>query len=170
MLNYLKKLNQYLDNKIFIDMKADTFIKLLRKVIREEVQAVVRKELGILLETPESKPVVAEAKKTTVKNSMVESIKPAKPTQLLKPVNFTQNNILNEILNETATTSDWRSVANMNSNMAQGFGGPVDVPVVNSVDQMLASTRPAGDINSVRIDAVPDFSALMGKMKQNGQI
>jgi hypothetical protein len=54
--------------------------------------------------------------------------------------------------------------------MAQGFGGPVDVPVVNSVDQMLASSRPAWDINSVRIDAVPDFSALMGKMKQNGQI
>lgn len=151
-------------------MKADTFIKLLRKVVREEVQAVVREELGILLETPESKPVVAETKQTTVKNSMVESIKPAKPTQPLKPVNFTQNNILNEILNETATSSDWRSVANMNSNMAQGFGGPVDVPVVNSVDQMLASSRPAGDINSVRIDAVPDFSGLMSKMKQNGQI
>jgi hypothetical protein len=58
----------------------------------------------------------------------------------------------------------------MNSNMAQGFGGPVDIPVVNSVDQMLASSRPAGDINSVRIDAVPDFSGLMSKMKQNGQI
>ena len=147
-------------------MKADTFVKLLRKVIREEVQAVVREELGILLEAPESKPVVAETKQTTVKNSMVESIKPAKPTQPLKPVSFTNNNILNE----TATSSDWRSVANMNSNMAQGFGGPVDVPVVNSVDQMLANTRPAGDINAVKIDVVPDFSALMSKMKQDGKI
>ena len=61
-------------------MKADTFIKLLRKVIREEVQAVVREELGLLLEAPAPKPVVAETKKTTVKNSMVESIRPAKPT------------------------------------------------------------------------------------------
>lgn len=151
-------------------MKADTFVKLLRKVIREEVQAVVREELGILLEAPDPKPVVAEAKKATVKNSMVESIRPAKPTQPVTPMAFTQNNILNEILNETATTSDWRSVANMNSNMAQGFGGPVDVPVVNSVDQMLASTRPAGDINAVKIDVVPDFSALMGKLKQDGKI
>lgn len=151
-------------------MKADTFIKLLRKVIREEVQAVVREELGILLEAPSPKPVVAEAKKTTVKNSMVESIKPAKPTQPLKPTTFTNNNILNEILNETAITSDWRSVANMNSNMAQGFGGPIDVPVVESVDQMLANTRPAGDINAVKIDVVPDFSALMSKMKQDGKI
>jgi hypothetical protein len=170
MLNYLKKLNQYLDNKIFIDMKADTFVKLLRKVIREEVQAVVREELGILLEAPEPKPVVAEARQTTVKNSMVESIKPAKPTQPLKPMNFTNNNILNEILNETATSGDWHSVANMNSSMARGFSGPVDVPVVNSVDQMLASTRPSGDINAVKIDVVPDFSALMNKMKQDGKI
>ena len=151
-------------------MKADTFVKLLRKVIREEVQAVVREELGILLEAPEPKPVVAEARQTTVKNSMVESIKPAKPTQPLKPMNFTNNNILNEILNETATSGDWHSVANMNSSMAQGFSGPVDTPVVNSVDQMLASTRPAGDINAVRIDVVPDFSALMNKMKQDGKI
>jgi hypothetical protein len=151
-------------------MKADTFVKLLRKVIREEVQAVVREELGILLEAPEPKPVVAEARQTTVKNSMVESIKPAKPTQPLKPMNFTNNNILNEILNETATSGDWHSVANMNSSMARGFSGPVDVPVVNSVDQMLASTRPAGDINAVKIDVVPDFSALMNKMKQDGKI
>ena len=153
-------------------MKADTFVKLLRKVIREEVQAVVREELGILLEAPDPKPVVAEAKKTTVKNSMVESIKPAKPTQPLKPTTFTQNNILNEILNETATTSDWRSVANMSSNMAQGFNGPMmnEVQVVNSVDAMLVNTRPAGDINAVKIDMVPDFSALMGKLKQDGKI
>ena len=153
-------------------MKADTFVKLLRKVIREEVQAVVREELGILLEAPEPKPVVAEARQTTVKNSMVESIKPAKPTQPLKPMTFTNNNILNEILNETATSGDWYSVANMNSSMAQGFSGPMvnEVAVVNSVDQMLANTRPAGDINAVKIDVVPDFSALMNKMKQDGKI
>jgi hypothetical protein len=35
---------------------------------------------------------------------------------------------------------------------------------------MFANTRPAGDINAVRIDAVPDFTALMSKMKQEGQI
>jgi hypothetical protein len=50
------KLNKYSDNKIFINMKADTFIKILRKVIREEVQAVVREELGLMLEAPEPKP------------------------------------------------------------------------------------------------------------------
>ena len=151
-------------------MKADTFVKLLRKVIREEVQAVVREELGILLEAPDPKPVVAEAKQTTVKNSMVESIKPAKPTQPAKPMAFTQNNILNEILNQTAQSGDWRSVAEMNSNDAMGFGGIAEPTVVNSVDAMLANTRPAGDINSVRIDTVPDFTGLMQTMKAKGQI
>ena len=153
-------------------MKADTFVKLLRKVIREEVQAVVREELGILLEAPAPKPVVAETKNPVVKNSMVESIKPAKPKQPSKPMNFTNNNILNDILNETRQASEWQSLGNMDSSMAQGFGGPMmnEVAVVNSVDQMLANTRPAGDINAVKIDVVPDFTGLMNKMKQEGQI
>jgi hypothetical protein len=153
-------------------MKADTFVKLLRKVIREEVQAVVREELGILLEAPTPKPVVAETNKPAVKNSMVESIKPAKPKQPAKPMAFTNNNILNDILNETRQASEWQSLGNMDSSMAQGFGGPMmnEVQVVNSVDQMLASTRPAGDINAVKIDVVPDFTGLMNKMKQEGQI
>jgi hypothetical protein len=52
-------------------MKADTFIKLLRKVVREEVQNVVREELGLLLETPKSEQTVVETKKPTTKNSMI---------------------------------------------------------------------------------------------------
>ena len=150
-------------------MKADTFIKILRKVIREEVQAVVREELGLMLEAPEPKPVVAETKKTTVKNSMVESIKPAKPTQPINSPTYTNNSVLNEMLQQTAQQGEWRSVAEMNSSdVMSGFGSePI---VVNSVNEMFANTRPASDINAVRIDTVPDFTALMSKMKQEGQI
>jgi hypothetical protein len=154
-------------------MKADTFIKLLRKVIREEVQQVVREELGLLLETPEPKKTITEPK-TPVKNSMVESIKSTRPT---KPMSFTNNNILNDILNETAQGGEWKSMFEGTSQMAPNFSpnvgqynGPSEPIVVESVDQMLANTRPAGDINAVRIDVVPDFSALMGKMKQDGKI
>ena len=151
-------------------MKADTFVKLLRKIVREEVQAVVREELGLLLEAPTPKPVVAESKKPVVKNSMVESIRPAKPTQPLKTQSFTNNNILNEILNQTAQASEWQTMANLSSEDAMGFGGQQQPMVVESVDQMFANTRPAGDINAVRIDVVPDFTGLMSKMKQQGQI
>jgi hypothetical protein len=158
-------------------MKADTFIKLLRKVIREEVQNVVREELGILLESPKSETTITEAAKPVVKNSMVESIKPLKPTQPAKPMSFTSNNVLNDILNETVQTGDWRSVVDATSQMAPNFGpmngaygGMTETAVVNSVDQMLSSARPAGDVTHVKIDAVPDFSGLMKTMKEKGQI
>jgi hypothetical protein len=42
--------------------------------------------------------------------------------------------------------------------------------VVESVNQMFANTRPAGSVESVRIDVVPDFTGIMAKMKQEGQI
>jgi hypothetical protein len=158
-------------------MKADTFVKLLRKVIREEVQAVVREELGLLLETPEPKPVVTETKKTTVKNSMVESIKPTKSVKPIKTTSFTNNNVLNDILNETAYNSDWRSIIDATSQMAPNFdssmgqyGIAAEPIVVNNVNQMLSSARPAGDVTHVKIDAVPDFSNLMKTMKEKGQI
>lgn len=157
-------------------MKADTFVKLLRKVVREEVQAVVREELGILLETPSSKPVMAETKKSLTTNSMVESIKSTKPTQQAKPMSFTNNNVLNDILNETANGGEWRSIVDATSQMAPNFGpmdgvyGTPETAVVSSVDQMLSSARPAGDVTHVKIDAVPDFSALMSTMKEKGQI
>jgi hypothetical protein len=158
-------------------MKADTFIKLLRKVVREEVQNVVREELGLLLETPKSEQTVIETKKPITKNSMIESIKPVKPQQPAKPMSFTNNNVLNDILNETANGGDWRSVVDATSQMAPNFGpmngaygGMTETAVVNSVDQMLSSARPAGDVSQVRIDAVPDFSGLMKTMKEKGQI
>jgi hypothetical protein len=157
-------------------MKADTFIKLLRKVIREEVQSAVREELGLLLEAPESKKTVTETKKPVTKNSMVESIKPV-TKQPTKPSTFTNNNVLNDILNETANGGEWRSVIDGTSQMAPNFspmngayGGVAEPTVVSSVDQMLSSARPAGDVTHVKIDAVPDFSALMSTMKEKGQI
>lgn len=154
-------------------MKSETFIKVLREIIREEVQSVVRKELNTLLETPKSQKSVTEIKKTDVKNSLIDSIRPVKNNQSQKSTTFTNNNILNDILNETAHSSDWKSVVDATSNMAPNFssyGGNTESKVVNSVDQMLSSARPAGDVTHVQIDAVPDFSALMSKMKENGKI
>ena len=158
-------------------MKADTFIKILRKVIREEVQLVVREELGLLLETSESPKPITETKKPVIKNSLVDSIRPTKSQQSQKPMSFTNNNILNDILNETANGDEWRSVIDGTSQQAPNFssmmgqyGGTSEPVVVESVDQMLANTRPAGDINAVKIDVVPDFSALMSKMKQDGKL
>lgn len=150
-------------------MKTDTFVKLLRKVVREEVQQVVREELGLLLETPEVKkqPVVE------TKNSLISSIKESIPSKPVTPTQFANNSILNDILNETAMTGDFRSMGNFDSSNAQSFGmgNPMnETAVVTSVDQMLSTARPAGDVSQVQIDAVPDFSGLMSTMKEKGQI
>jgi hypothetical protein len=160
-------------------MKSETFIKILRQVVREEVQQVVREELKLLIETPITEKSIVESKKPTIKNSLIESIKPTKPTTQApaKTTPFTNNGILNDILNETVNGGEWRSVIEGNSSMAPNFGmiglGDVSAPtakVVESVDQMLASARPSSDVAHVQIDAVPDFSALMSTMKEKGQI
>jgi len=94
-------------------MKTDTFVKLLRKVVREEVQQVVREELGLLLETPEPKKTVVETK-----NSLVDSIKDSIPAKPVTPTMFANNSILNDILNETAVNGDFRSMGNFDSSNA----------------------------------------------------
>lgn len=150
-------------------MKSTDFIKVLRKVIREEVRAVIREEMETLTEsrTPTNNPLP----------SSLKSVLPKKQPQ--KPIAFTSNNnALNDILNETyQSANEWKTVFSGNSQMAPNFSaaiageyGPQAVPVVASVDQMLQSTRPTTDINQVSIDVVPDFSKLMGKMKENGTI
>ena len=158
-------------------MKADNFIKILRKIIREELRSVVREELGLMLETSATNKPVVESKQPVIKNSLIESIKPVKKTPPPSPSMFSKNSVLNSILNETAQSGEWRSVLNGNSSMAPNFGpsmgeygGGASVSVVESVDQMLATARPAGDVSHVQIDAVPDFTALMGKLKEKGSI
>jgi hypothetical protein len=84
-------------------------------------------------------------------------------------MNFSSNDVLNQILNETANAGEWRTIADMKAENAMGFGGSESM-VVESVDQMFANTRPSGDINAVKIDVVPDFTGLMSKMKEQGQI
>jgi hypothetical protein len=45
-----------------------------------------------------------------------------------------------------------------------------ETKVVSSVDEMMASQPKTSDINQVSIDAVPDFTGLMGKLKEDGKI
>ena len=51
--------------------------------------------------------------------------------------------------------------------MMSAFGG---APTVQSVDQMVQTARPAQSVEQVQINAVPDFSKMMGALKQKGKI
>lgn len=146
-------------------------LEVLRKLIREEVRTVIREELVPLLKenTIISKPVVRK----TYSNSLKEEVTKSKKIK----VNPTGDPII-DLLNETKigmTSDDYRTVFNGDSSIAQGFPSMMTNPspqtqVVESVDQMLATSRPASDVTQVQIDAVPDFSALMKTMQSKGQI
>ena len=92
-------------------MKAKTFENLIRKVVREEIDYALRREIKSLKEDlrDELKPLVEHKENTTkvptnVKNSLREKImgtESLKPKKYIKQ-SFSSNNTLNDLLNETA--------------------------------------------------------------------
>ena len=157
-------------------MKLDVF----RKIIREEVRGVIKEELSLIMQTPLTetkviqKPVVEQKIKNNSLSELIEEIpqqivEPQKPSQPL----FEGVGALADVLNQTHTEGGWRNLnGGMSSQDAVGFqGGMPGTPtkVVDSVDAMVANQK-TSDINQVSIDAVPDFSGLMGKMKESGKI
>lgn len=137
----------------------------LRKIIREEVKAVFQEELaGILKEA-----VIANRSQQPI----TESVKPKAPVpgtlnkqapRLVPPV-LGPNNPLNNLLAETAMT--------MTAQDFEGFGGESsqrEIPVVDSMGDMFASARKSSNLDAIEINAVPDFSGIMAKMKANGEV
>ena len=86
-------------------MKAKTFENLIRKVVREEIDYALRREIKSLKEDlrDELKPTIIEHNERIVEepqqNSLKEKIMGKKP---FKKQNFVGNSTLNDLLNETA--------------------------------------------------------------------
>jgi hypothetical protein len=162
-------------------MKLDAF----RKVIREEVKKAIQEEMrDILLEAVKSasKPNLTEDKFTGKPYSKVESTYKPSFSDIIaeerKPIQSTGNPML-DILNETAQAGEWRTLNGGEFNASQAVGwnggapgmmGGSNTPVVATVDEMIKSQGPVRDINDVSIDVVPDFSKLMGALKEKGSI
>ena len=160
-------------------MKLEAF----RKVIREEVRAVIKEELSLIMQTPitETKVVQKQVVEQKTKNNSLSELIEEKPkteipkhetTAFSKPL-FEGAGALADVLNQTHAEGGWRNLnGGMSSQDAIGFqGGMPGAPtkVVDSVDAMVANQK-TSDINQVSIDAVPDFSGLMGKFKDEGKI
>ena len=153
-------------------MKLEAF----RKIIREEVRGVIKEELSLIMQTPITetkivqKPVVEQKTKT---NSLSELIEESPQQQPPSQPLFEGVGALADVLNQTHVEGGWRNLnGGMSSQDAVGFqGGMPNTPtkVVDSVDAMVANQK-TSDINQVSIEAVPDFSGLMGKMKESGKI
>ena len=155
-------------------------IEAFRTIIREEVRTVIKEELSLIMSTPITenkivkKPVVEQKtkKKQTFSEIINEEKQPQQPQKPTKPL-FESKDPLAQILNETAAAGEWRSLGggDFTAQNAVGFAGGMpqqETKVVESVEQM--STSKTSDINQVSIDAVPDFSGMMDKFKEEGKL
>ena len=117
-------------------MKAKTFENLIRKVVREEIDYALRREIKSLKEDlrDELKPTIVEHKERmvevpeTAKNSLREKIMGNQP---FKKQSFTSNGMLNDLLNETAQ-------GDTNTERGNAPGIPVEAmpaPVQNVVNR-----------------------------------
>ena len=120
-------------------MKAKTFENLIRKVVREEIDYALRREIRSLKEDlrDELKPTIVEHTKRpietpekpqrseTVKTSLKEKIMGKKP---IKKQNFVSNDTLNALLNETANGNTNTQSGNAPVSLAQPFATGAPLP------------------------------------------
>ncbi len=130
-------------------MKAKTFENLIRKVVREEIDYALRREIKSLKEDlrDELKPTITEHTERMVEvpqqSSLKEKIMGKKP---FKKQQFVGNSTLNDLLNETAAGD-----TNTQSAMA-----PVSDPFSTG-----APMETAGMPTSVANAVTRDYSSLM---------
>ena len=117
-------------------MKAKTFENLIRKIVREEIDYALRREIKSLKEdlrdeiTPiiKEQPINIQPVSNNTKSSLKEKIMGKKP---IKKQNFVQNTTLNNLLNDTAQ-------GDTNTETANAPGIPVETmpaPVQNVVNR-----------------------------------
>ena len=130
-------------------MKAKTFENLIRKIVREEIDYALRREIKSLKEDlrDELKPIIVEHTERKVevpqKSSLKEKIMGKKP---FKKQQFVGNSTLNDLLNETAAGD-----TNTQSAMA-----PVSDPFSTG-----APMETAGMPTEVANAVTRDYSSLM---------
>jgi len=143
-------------------MSSKSFVKLLRKIIREEVQGAVRE---ILTE-----------QKTNHKQVMSHGMQMNEIANSRPKKQYTKNSMLNDLLNETAGTpappemSDW-STMNFRSEMAEAFGMESSTSIapttgINGEAVNMNKEGVAATVNAM----TKDYSALMkaiDKKRQN---
>ena len=120
-------------------MKAKTFENLIRKVVREEIDYALRREIKTLKEDlrEELKPTIVEHKERMIevpnnsipkatKNSLKEKIM---GTQSFKKQNFSSNSTLNDLLNETAQGDTNLESGNAPVSLSQPFATGAPLPM-----------------------------------------
>ena len=136
-------------------MESKTFVKLLRKIIREEVSKAVRSALN-------------ESTVQVSSNINLQEIEDPMPNRPIAKKKYTKNKMLNDLLNETAATpasgelADW-SLMNFKSQMAQSYQQPTTnvMPLATSgIDGERVNMNNKGVAATVNA-MTKDYSSLM---------
>ena len=143
-------------------MKAKTFENLIRKVVREEIDYALRREIKSLKEDLREEVIINEKPKSIIppKKSIKEDIMGSKPIQRksFQRQVFTKNNALNDLLNETA-----RGDTNLESGHA-----PISMEspfTPSGVGDMPAEAIPEVVANAVNRDYSDLMKAINNKKK-----
>jgi len=118
-------------------MKAKTFENLIRKVVREEIDYALRREIKSLKEDlrDELKPTITEHTERMVEipqqSSLKEKIMGKSPvkTKSFKKQNFVENSTLNDLLNETAAGDTNLNSGNAPVSLSQPFATGAPMPM-----------------------------------------
>ena len=113
-------------------MKAKTFENLIRKVVREEIDYALRREIKSLKEDlrNELNPTIVEHTERKIEvpqqSSLKEKIMGKKP---IKKHNFVGDNTLNDLLNETAAGDTNLNSGNAPVSLSQPFSTSAPLPM-----------------------------------------
>ena len=113
-------------------MKAKTFENLIRKVVREEIDYALRREIKSLKEDlrDDLKPTITEHTERMIEvpqqSSLKEKIMGKKP---IKRQNFVGDNTLNDLLNETAAGDTNLESGNSPVSLSQPFSTGAPLPM-----------------------------------------
>jgi 2,3-bisphosphoglycerate-independent phosphoglycerate mutase len=161
-------------------MDTKKLIKAIQLIIKEEVRKEVAKEKkalrkSLMNEIKKSQPQVVEKDPFDVGHIFKENVRQPKPQQ---EKSYTSNSTLNDMLNETAESGEWRSINSngvgngvFQSSQAQSFGGGVgqEPQVLQNVDGRTVSTDQLQqtDAGKAVVDALTrDYSGLMKHMNK----
>jgi L-lactate utilization protein LutC len=146
-------------------MKAKTFENLIRKVVREEIDYALRREIKSLKEDlrDELKPTITEHTERLVevpKSSLKEKIMGKKPIKKsFKKQNYTGNSALNDLLNETAAGDTNLDSNNSPVSLAQPFSSGAPLPIDTT-----------GMPESVANAVTRDYSGLMKAINKQKEL
>ena len=118
-------------------MKAKTFENLIRKVVREEIDYALRREIKTLKEDLRDglKPTIVETSNNsmpqTAKNALRQKITGINPIPKKPQIkqNFTNNTALNDLLNETAMGDTNTESGNAPVSLSQPFSSGAPLPM-----------------------------------------